>query len=123
MKFVSLQAFMDNPKLVWSWYNDRRKEILAANPNLGHIVIANLQNYRCVSVITQNIDGLHQLAGSRNVIELHGNIFDTKCTTCVIRFTKRSDIGLSISKEFHLLVDTFMAYQNELSSQMKKTLH
>ncbi len=52
MKFASLQAFLDNPKLVWSWYNDRRREILAANPNLGHTVIANLQNHRCVSVIT-----------------------------------------------------------------------
>ena len=91
MKFASIQAFMDNPKLVWSWYNDRRREILAANPNLGHIVIANLQNHRPVSVITQNIDGLHQLAGSRDVIELHGNIFDTKCTNCDIKYTMRSE--------------------------------
>lgn len=90
MKFASPQAFMDDPKLIWSWYNDRRREILAANPNLGHMAIANLQNYRNVSVVTQNIDGLHQRAGSRDVVELHGNIFGTKCTKCDSKFTTES---------------------------------
>jgi NAD-dependent deacetylase len=91
MKFASIQAFIDNPKLVWNWYNDRRREMLVANPNLGHIAIANLQNYRHVSVVTQNIDGLHQRAGSRDVVELHGNIFDTKCTKCDFKFTMKSE--------------------------------
>jgi NAD-dependent SIR2 family protein deacetylase len=58
------QAFKDDPKLVWSWHNDRQKKILAAKPNAGHIAIANLQNHREVSVITQNIDGLHHFVGS-----------------------------------------------------------
>ena len=49
MKLASAQAFRDDPKLVWSWYNDRRKKILAAKPNAGHIAIANLQNHREVS--------------------------------------------------------------------------
>jgi NAD-dependent deacetylase len=62
MKLASAQAFRDNPKLVWSWYNDRRKKILAARPNAGHIAISNLQNHQ-VSVVTQNIDGLHHIAG------------------------------------------------------------
>jgi NAD-dependent deacetylase len=62
-----------------------RKKILAAKPNAGHIAIANLQNHREVSVITQNIDGLHHIVGSRDVIELHGNIFATKCTKCDFR--------------------------------------
>jgi len=82
MKLASPQAFMDDPKLVWSWYNDRRKKILAARPNAGHTTIADLQNFRQVSVITQNIDELHQRAGSREVAELHGNIFRTKCVKC-----------------------------------------
>jgi NAD-dependent deacetylase len=85
MKLASAQAFRDDPKLVWSWYNDRRKKILAAKPNAGHIAIANLQNHREVSVITQNVDGLHHIAGSRDVIEIHGNIFATKCTKCDFR--------------------------------------
>lgn len=85
MKLASPQAFMDDPKLVWSWYNYRRRKILAANPNPGHIAIANLQNHRQVSVVTQNIDELHRRAGSREVTELHGNIFTTKCTKCNFR--------------------------------------
>jgi NAD-dependent deacetylase len=85
MKLASPQAFMDDPKLVWSWYNDRLRKILAAEPNSGHIAIANLQNYREVSVVTQNIDGLHHRAGSREVTELHGNIFTIKCTKCLFR--------------------------------------
>jgi len=82
MKLASPEAFIDDPKLVWSWYNYRRRKILAANPNPGHIAIANLQNHQQVSVVTQNIDELHQRAGSREVTELHGNIFKTKCTKC-----------------------------------------
>jgi NAD-dependent deacetylase len=85
MKIASPKAFMDDPKLVWSWYNDRLRKILAAKPNPGHMAIANLQNYREVSVVPQNIDGLHHRAGSREVTELHGNIFTTKCTKCVFR--------------------------------------
>jgi len=91
MKLASPQAFRHDPKLVWSWYNDRRKKILAAKPNAGHIAIANLQNYREVSVITQNVDGLHHIAGSRDVIELHGNIFATKCTKCDFRGNIRDE--------------------------------
>ena len=92
MKLASAQAFRDDPRLVWSWYNDRRKKILDAKPNPGHMSVANLQNYRQVSVITQNIDGLHQIAGSREVIELHGNIFKTKCTKCDFRGKIRDEL-------------------------------
>jgi NAD-dependent deacetylase len=91
MKLASAKAFSDDPRLVWNWYNDRRKKILAAKPNAGHVSIANLQNYRHVSVVTQNIDGLHQRAGSREVIELHGNIFTTKCTKCDFRGNTRDE--------------------------------
>jgi NAD-dependent deacetylase len=93
MKLASAQTFRDDPKLVWSWYNDRRKKILAAKPNAGHIAIANLQNHREVSVITQNVDGLHHIAGSRDVIELHGNIFATKCTECDFRGHIRDELS------------------------------
>jgi NAD-dependent deacetylase len=50
MKLASAQAFRDNPKLVWSWYSDRRRKIIAAKPNLGHLAIANMQNHSQVSV-------------------------------------------------------------------------
>jgi NAD-dependent protein deacetylase/lipoamidase len=82
MKLASAQAFRDDPRLVWRWYNDRRRKIMAVKPNPGHMAIASLQSHRQVWVLTQNIDGLHHGAGSREVTELHGNIFATKCTKC-----------------------------------------
>ena len=82
MKFATISAFYDNPKLVWEWYEDRRKNILTAQPNAGHDAIAKLERYKEVIVLTQNIDGLHQRAGSTRVLELHGSIIRIKCTVC-----------------------------------------
>jgi NAD-dependent deacetylase len=73
-------AFRRNPKLVWDWYQFRREIISPAQPNPGHVAIAALE--RCVAqvvVVTQNIDGLHQAAGSTDVIPLHGDIRQNKC--------------------------------------------
>ena len=82
MKLATIDAFYENPKLVWEWYNDRRKNIFQAGPNDGHFAIAELENFVDVAVLTQNIDGLHQKAGSRRVLELHGSIIRIKCTVC-----------------------------------------
>lgn len=82
MKLATIDAFYTNPKLVWEWYEDRRKNILAAKPNPGHFAIANLEKYSEIVIATQNIDGLHQKAGSTNVLELHGSIVRIKCTKC-----------------------------------------
>jgi NAD-dependent deacetylase len=82
MSLATIEAFYENPKLVWEWYEDRRRNILAAKPNAGHIAIAKLAEYKDVAVLTQNIDGLHQKAGSKNVYELHGSIIRIKCTKC-----------------------------------------
>ncbi|BDQ29938.1 NAD-dependent deacylase [Nitrosopumilus zosterae] len=82
MKLATIDAFYDNPKLVWEWYNERRKNIFAAQPNLGHKAIAELEKYVKVVVLTQNIDGLHQKAGSSEVLELHGSIIKIKCSVC-----------------------------------------
>jgi NAD-dependent deacetylase len=82
MKLATVNAFYDNPKLVWEWYNERRKNILYAEPNLGHKAIFELEKYVKVIVLTQNIDGLHQRAGSTEVLELHGSIVKIKCTVC-----------------------------------------
>lgn len=82
MKLATIDAFYDNPKLVWEWYNERRQNIFNSEPNLGHKAIAELENFVKVFVLTQNIDGLHQKAGSSNVIELHGSIIKIKCTVC-----------------------------------------
>lgn len=82
MQLATIDAFYENPQLVWEWYEDRRKNILAAQPNNGHYAIADLAKYKDVVVLTQNIDGLHQRAGSKKVYELHGSIIRIKCTAC-----------------------------------------
>ncbi len=74
------QAFVKNPRLVWEWYAWRRELVSAAQPNAGHLALVEMA--RCAphfTLITQNVDGLHQVAGSTDVIELHGNLQRTKC--------------------------------------------
>lgn len=74
------RAFERNPKLVWEWYAWRRKLVSEAKPNPAHAILAAMETFfPQFHLITQNVDGLHQRAGSRNVIELHGNITRTKC--------------------------------------------
>jgi NAD-dependent deacetylase len=82
MKLATIDAFYDNPKLVWEWYNERRMNIFQAQPNPGHEAIAELEKYADVVVLTQNIDGLHQKSGSSRVLELHGSIVKIKCSVC-----------------------------------------
>ncbi|MGB1287386.1 MAG: SIR2 family NAD-dependent protein deacylase, partial [Aggregatilineales bacterium] len=72
-------AFMMNPELVWNWYEWRRTLLADKKPNPGHLALAKLQKYKQVSVITQNVDDLHEQAGSTDVIHLHGNIATHKC--------------------------------------------
>ncbi len=69
-------AFASNPLLVWEWYEWRRSPVRDAQPNAAHRAIAKLGD---AIVVTQNVDGLHARAGSRDVIELHGNVFRTRC--------------------------------------------
>jgi len=82
MKLATIDAFYDNPKLVWEWYNERRMNIFQAQPNPGHKAIVELEKYAEVVVLTQNIDGLHQKSGSSKVLELHGSIVKIKCLVC-----------------------------------------
>jgi len=82
MELATIDAFYKNPKLVWEWYNERRRNIFAAQPNLGHKAITELEKYAEVVILTQNIDGLHQKAGSTKVLELHGSIVKIKCSVC-----------------------------------------
>ena len=74
-------AFARNPKLVWDWYAWRRECVAAAQPNAAHHALAELERRApAFALVTQNVDGLHQRAGSRNVIELHGNITRVRCS-------------------------------------------
>lgn len=82
MQLATIDAFYENPRLVWEWYNERRANIFSAKPNPGHLAIAELEKFSNVVVLTQNIDGLHRRAGSSQVFELHGSIVRIKCTVC-----------------------------------------
>ncbi|MBL8164378.1 MAG: NAD-dependent deacylase [Anaerolineae bacterium] len=74
-------AFMRDPKLVWDWYEYRRGMVRQAQPNPGHVALAELQRrYPTLRIITQNVDDLHEQAGSTDVIRLHGNIAASKCS-------------------------------------------
>lgn len=73
-------AFKRNPTLVWRWYDERRRKLGDVKPNPGHYAIAQLEQLvRHVIVLTQNVDGLHKVAGSTDVVELHGNIREFFC--------------------------------------------
>ncbi|MDQ2694955.1 MAG: NAD-dependent deacylase [Pseudomonadota bacterium] len=74
------EAFRRDPRLVWDWYAWRRSVIDGVEPNAGHRALAELERrVPGFTLITQNVDGLHRRAGSQRVLELHGNIFRTKC--------------------------------------------
>lgn len=82
-RYACQQAFLSDPAAVWEFHNYRRGLVAACAPNLGHRIVARAPR-RCgsVTVVTQNIDGFHALAGSENVIELHGNLWRVRCDTC-----------------------------------------
>lgn len=75
-------AFARDPDLVWRWYDWRRGLIAAAAPNAAHAALAALQDKVRLALVTQNVDGLHQRAGSRDVVEFHGSIWTLRCTGC-----------------------------------------
>ncbi len=75
------EAFERNPKLVWDWYQFRRELCLAAEPNAGHRALVELEKiFPQFTLTTQNVDGLHERAGSQNVLRLHGSILRYKCS-------------------------------------------
>jgi NAD-dependent deacetylase len=75
------EAFERDPETVWSWYEWRRQLIREAQPNAGHLALAELaRRVPGFTLVTQNVDGLHQRAGSRDVLEYHGNILRDRCT-------------------------------------------
>jgi NAD-dependent deacetylase len=82
------EAFRANPALVWRWYSERRSGVLAAQPHAGHLALARVTGrFDSLTVVTQNVDGLHARAGSREVLELHGNILHSRCLDeCGVRY-------------------------------------
>lgn len=82
-ELASFDAFLRNPALVWEWYLHRKKLITETKPNPAHYALARLEELvPDYTLITQNIDDLHRRAGSRNILELHGNITRSFCIDC-----------------------------------------
>lgn len=80
---ASPEAFARDPKLVWDWYAWRREAIKGVRPNQGHYALVEMENkFPEFTLITQNVDGLHRFAGSKKVLELHGNINLVRCSAC-----------------------------------------
>ncbi|MCE1248883.1 MAG: NAD-dependent deacylase [Firmicutes bacterium] len=77
---ATLEAFSKNPATVWEWYSYRQQLMLKCEPNPGHKIFVEMEKYFPeFTLITQNIDGLHQRAGSKDVVELHGNVMKARC--------------------------------------------
>jgi NAD-dependent deacetylase len=84
------EAFGRDPKLVWEWYDWRRGKVAKTQPNPGHMALAELeQSCPDFTLITQNVDGLHDLAGSSAPLKLHGDIWELRCTRCSYKGVNR----------------------------------
>jgi len=88
------EGFARDPKFVWTWYEERRRGISRARPNAGHVALAEMEKrVAAFTLITQNVDGLHDLAGSKNVIKLHGDIWTVRCLKCGRERIERSELN------------------------------
>jgi NAD-dependent deacetylase len=82
-ELASPESFQRDPKLVWDWYAWRREAVKGVRPNRGHYALVEIEKHiPHFTLITQNVDNLHRFAGSRNVLELHGNIQRVRCADC-----------------------------------------
>lgn len=82
----STEGWANNPERVWAWYLWRHHLVGRVAPNAGHRAVADWQDHSDVTVITQNVDDLHERAGSRTVHHLHGSLFEFRCDTCGSRY-------------------------------------
>ncbi|MDY6836391.1 MAG: NAD-dependent deacylase [Thermodesulfobacteriota bacterium] len=90
------EAFQRDPTTVWQWYDWRRSLIKPLAPNPGHYALAELEkSIEAFTLVTQNVDGLHRTAGSKNPIEMHGTLWRVRCLQCKKRFENR-DVPIQI---------------------------
>jgi NAD-dependent deacetylase len=102
-ELASVSAFLENPKLVWEFYFYRQDLINKCHPNAAHLAISQIQQEKKDTwVLTQNVDNLHKRAKSKNIIELHGNIFKTKCIFCSFNTELKNNINNSGDSSWNL---------------------
>jgi NAD-dependent deacetylase len=88
------EAFAADPREVWEFYRWRRELVRPLEPNPGHLTLAAWQErFETLHLVTQNVDGLHGAAGSRDVIHLHGSLWRTRCLECGVEEERRDDLG------------------------------
>lgn len=101
-ELASPQGFAQDPVLVWTWYNERKAAHARAQPNAGHTALAQLErSFGDFTLATQNVDSLHLRAGSSNVLELHGDLREARCSGCGIRRPLEEN-GLPLSHIEHV---------------------
>ncbi|MGI9235275.1 MAG: SIR2 family NAD-dependent protein deacylase [Woeseiaceae bacterium] len=95
LQLATPEAFEENPTLIWQWYRWRRELVAAAEPNPGHHALSRLRELvPRMTLITQNVDGLHQRAGNRDIIEFHGNLFEDRCHAegCLVKSDQETEL-------------------------------
>ncbi len=104
MEVASPQGFAKNPELVLDFYNQRRRQLSQVSPNIAHYSLVELEQAFNVTVITQNVDDLHERAGSTNVLHLHGELFKARSTRTRLVQDWKKDLNLGdICEEGHQL--------------------
>lgn len=105
MEVASPYGFASNPSLVLDFYNQRRRQLLEVAPNPGHKMLAELERHFKVTVVTQNIDDLHERAGSSHILHLHGELLKVRSTgdkTLILDWKKDLNLGDTCSKGYQL---------------------
>ncbi|UCD60673.1 MAG: NAD-dependent deacylase [Flavobacteriaceae bacterium] len=105
MEVASPYGFASNPSLVLDFYNQRRRQLLEVAPNPGHKMLAELERHFKVTIITQNIDDLHERAGSSHILHLHGELLKVRSTgdkTLILDWKKDLNLGDTCSKGYQL---------------------
>lgn len=93
-ELATMDAFVANPDIVWEWYSWRRELLDSIRPNAAHYALTQIEQlFDQFQLITQNVDGLHQAAGSKEVLEMHGNIRHNKCVDCNCPFEGKPNIN------------------------------
>jgi NAD-dependent deacetylase len=119
------EAFARNPEMVLNFYNERRKQVIAAKPNMAHLALVALENYFKTNIITQNIDDLHERAGSINVLHLHGEIM--KARSCfnetLIYELEKPDIKLGDNCEKGFQLRPHIVWFGEMVPEMERAAY
>lgn len=114
MTVASPQGWENDPGLVLDFYNQRRKQLLSVNPNAAHQGLAQLEKSYQVSIITQNVDDLHERAGSHNVLHLHGELLKSQSSECLdIVYPCFADINLGDQCELGSQMRPFIVWFGE----------